>query len=155
MNNGINLLDPNKNKTTIVPARNMLIMRIIAGGLLFAVSVTSIVLFILVAVSPLPELRRQEASYRLTLSAAHPDMAKLALLDERTTAVSGLLSQRKSYEQILEFIQGKLSSDVAISTIQVDNKTMALTVDSRSLQSLDTFLNKLILSVQEKKGFSQ
>ncbi len=155
MSEGINLLDPNKKNENLLPAKRMQFMNYFAIGLLFIVSVSSVTLFILISLSPLPELKRQEQGLRNTLAQSSEDMAKLALLDERTGAIADLLEQRTSYDKTIELLQNKLPSNAAISSIRVDQKTLVVTVESNSLQSLDTFLNGMIGYVQGKEAFSQ
>jgi Tfp pilus assembly protein PilN len=155
MNENINLLDPNKKNTVLGPSKGMQGMRLFAGGLLFLVSVSAVIIFILVALSPLPALKREEASLRLTLASGHKDMLKLAYVDERTTTIDKLLNNRKAYDQILDSLQSNMPANVSISNIRVDNGAVALTVESKSLQSLDTYLSGLMQLVRDQKGFSQ
>lgn len=155
MSEGINLLDPNKNRATIVPIRRIESMRLIVAVLLFFVSVTSVILFILVAISPLSELQQQEQSLRLRLSQSKSDIAKLAFVNERTTTIDGVIKKRLSLDETMALIQSKLASNAKITAMRADKDTVTLTVQSRSLQSLNDFLNGLSTFVQEKKGFSQ
>lgn len=155
MSESINLLDPNKKNATSAPTKRLQIMRIVAVGMLFIVSVASVILFILVSLSPLPQLKSKEEALRLTLSQSSNDMAKLALVQERATSLEILLKERNQYEGILTMLQEKLPANADITSIRVDQNTMVLTVESRSLASLDSFLNGVIGYVQEKKAFSQ
>ena len=155
MNESINLLDPNKKTISSGFLRRMQVMRVITGGLLFIVSVSSVILFILVALSPLPSLQKQEQSLRLTLSQSKDDIVKLALINERTATVNNIITKRQSLDQTLALIQSKLSNDTTITAIQADKQSMTLTAESPSLQSLDNFLNGLMGFVQNKKSFSQ
>jgi hypothetical protein len=155
MNEGINLLDPNKENTPGVVNRRVLGLRAIAMGMLFLVSASSIILFILVTLSPLPELKKQETSLRATLATSHTDMAKLSLVNERAASIQTLLASRKSFDQTLELIQSKLPSGVDISAIQIDANIVSVTVESKSLKQLDDFINGLVGLVAEKNGFSR
>jgi Tfp pilus assembly protein PilN len=155
MNEGINLLDPNKQSKNSLPAKRLQLMRYFAIGMLFLVSASSVILFMLVSLSPLPELQRQEQELRLTLSQSSEDMAKLVLLDERATAIESLLQERKSYKEVLTLLQDTLSDNAQITSLRVDGQTLVVTVESRSLTSLDAFLNGLIGYVQQQKAFSQ
>jgi Tfp pilus assembly protein PilN len=155
MSEGINLLDPNKQGANTADAKRLQTMRFVAIGMLFIVSVSSVVLFMLVSLSPLPQLQQQEEELKVTLSQSGDDMAKLALLEERTTSIDALLKGRTSYEEILALLQSKLPSNAQITSIRLDQKTLVLTIESRSLNSLDSFLNGLISDVQNKKAFSQ
>ncbi len=155
MSEGINLLEPNKNTRPAVFLQRLQTMRVITIGLLFIISVSSVILFILVTLSPLPALQRQEQYLRQTLSASKNDIVKLAIVNGQTTSIEKLLTERKSLDQPLSLVQNKLSSDIVESQIQADNTNIVVTVESSSLQSLDTFLNGLVGYVQEKKAFSK
>lgn len=135
--------------------KRLQVMRALAVFMLFLVSVSAVALFILVALSPLPQLKEQERSLQLTLSGSRTEMGKLALIEERTTAIDTLLSKRKSYQKNLETIESKLPEGVDVTTLRVDESTMVVTVESKSLQLLDTFLSGVIDSVQKKEGFTQ
>jgi hypothetical protein len=155
MNEGINLLEPNKNSGSAISLRRIRKMRVLTIGLLFIISVSSVILFILVALSPLPALQRQEQFLRQTLSASKTSIVKLSLVNSQTDAVNRLLTQRKSFDKPIGLIQDKLSDDITVEQLQVDNDSMVITVESASLQSLDTFLNGLINYVHDKNTFSK
>lgn len=155
MNEGINLLDQNKKSSGFILPGHLQKMRIIVIGLLFIVSVSSIILFILVAFSPLPALQTQEKSLEQTLLLSKSDIVKLALVKERTTSISTLLSKRGNLDQTLSLVQDKVPANTTVTSLQVDSTGILLTAESSSLQDLDTFLNGLIQYVQEKKVFSQ
>jgi hypothetical protein len=154
MNEGINLLEPTQKKSSEIFLKRIQTTRFIMVGLLFIVSVASVILFILVTISPLPALQAQEQSLMQTLSQSKSDVVKYELLNERVEAISGVMKKRQSPDQTIALVQSKLPSDSKITAIKSDNKTMSLTIESPSLQSLDTFINGLINYVQEKKFFS-
>jgi len=155
MNEGINLLDPNRKKGPSLLLGRLKTTRTIVVGLLFIVSVTSVILFILVALSPLPALKKQEETLQQNLLLSKADMVKYALLQERTTEISGILAQRHTINQTIALIQSKLSSDTTVTAMQGSGNVLTLTVESPSLQSIDGFLNGLITLVQNKKTFKQ
>lgn len=155
MNEEVNLLGNSSKNTTLVPTKKLQTMRAFATILLFIISASSIVLFILVALSPLPELQRQEKTLREQLAASHAEMGKLALIDERVTNVSEILKHRRQFDKLLDLVQSTMAKDVRISSLRVDKNIIVLTVQSSSLKSLDNFLSGLIQAVQNKQGFSQ
>jgi len=155
MNEGINLLDPNKRKGPSVVLARLKTTRTLVMGLLFIVSVTSVILFILVALSPLPALQRQEATLNQNLTLSKTDMVKYALLQERTTDISSLLTKRHTLNQTISLIQSKLPNDISVTALQGDTGVLTITVESPSLQSIDSFLSGLISLVQAKKMFKQ
>lgn len=155
MSNGINLLDPHNKSDNALASKRVNAMRFTAIGLLFIVSASSIVLFLMVSLSPLPELKRQEHSLRLTLSEQSADIAKVAVLNERASAIDKVLKERKSYEEILKLLQEKLPSNVTINSLRVLDNSIVMTVESKSLTELDSFIVGLMQYIEEKKAFSQ
>lgn len=155
MNEGINLIDSNKKNTPIFFVHQMLTMRIIVVGLLFIVSVSSVILFILVDLSPLPTLQRQEQSLEQNLSLSKSDIAKLILVKDRTNAISQFLTKRQELDQTIGVIESKFTGNITVTAIQVSNTGTTISVESASLEDLDNFLNGLITLVQQKKAFSQ
>ncbi len=155
MNEGINLLEPNKKSSSVVILKHLQTTRIIVVSLLFLVSAFSVILFILVAISPLPTLKNQEQSLELNLLQSKNDIAKLALINDRTDGISHFLAKRQMLDQTLGVIESKLSGNSVVSAIQTNSSSIVVTVDSNSLQDLDNFINGLIVLVQQKKDFSQ
>lgn len=155
MSEGINLLDPNKQSTSSAILRRLRTMRVVMIGLLFFVSVASVMLFILVTLSPLPSLQKQEQSLRLTLAQSKNDMIKFSWVSEQASTIDTILANRHTIDQTIDLILSKLPSDTTVTAIQVQKNSMSLTIESQSLQSLDTFITNLIGIVQGKKVFSQ
>jgi hypothetical protein len=155
MNEGINLLEPNKKTTSAGFVRRIHIMRLIVVSLLFVVSVSSVILFILVALSPLPTLRQQEQTLEQNLSASKSDVVKLDLIKDRSASVSQFLAKRQDLSQLISVIQSKLTGDATVAAIQSSGGDLTVTVQSSSLEDLDNCLNGLIVLVQQKKVFSQ
>ena len=155
MNETINLLDPNKKTASFISVQNFQMMRLVVIGLLFIVSVSSVILFILVSLSPLPALQKQEQTLNQTLSQSRSEIAMIALVHERTSSITTFLSQRQMLDQTIELIESKFSGDMKVTSLQMTNSGTVITVESSSLQNLDNFLNGLIVFVQQKKGFSQ
>jgi hypothetical protein len=155
MNEGINLLlDPKKSSGPSALFRRLQKVRLFAVGLLFLVSVVSVILFILVTISPLPTLQKQEQFLRQSLTASKDDIAKLNIVEAQTDIIDQLVNKRQSIDKPISLVQSKMTSDMSVTEIQTDKATMSLTVESSSLQSLDTFLNALAAYVQSKNTFS-
>jgi hypothetical protein len=155
MNEGINLLAPNKNKGSGDLLRRIQKMRFLTIALLFIVSVSSVILFILVALSPLPALQKQAQSLQQSLATSKDSIVKLTLVNSQTDSISQLLTKRKSFELPLRLIQDKFSGDMKIEQLQMDDSIVLITVESSSLHSVDTFINGLANYVQEKNTFSK
>lgn len=154
MSNTINLLDDKKNKV-LAKTDSLRALRLSAISFLFIVSALSVILFILISLSPLPNLRNQERLAIATLSQYHTDMVKLFWVKERTDTIATFLAKRTSYDKSLEAIQSKLPDGVEVQSLEVEKNTVSLTVSSNSLDLLNTFVSNLTTSVNEKKNFSQ
>lgn len=155
MNEGINLLDPDKKGSSTHFVHHIQKMRLFVLGLLFIVSVSSVILFTMVEISPLPQLRTQEQNLQQSLMQSQNDIVKLSIVNERMSSITSLLRTRPMLDQPLGLIEDKLSGDSTVTDIQSDDQTMTITVESPSLQSLDSFINGLVGYAQEKKGFSK
>ena len=155
MNERINLLDQNKDTGPSDFLKRLHTMRLVTVGLLFIVSVSSVILFILVTLSPLPALQQKEKTLEQTLSQSKNDIVKLALVNNQTDAVNGLLKKRGTLDVPLGQVLTKMPGDMQVTEIRTDSKNMLLTVASPSLQSFNTFLNALVGFAQDKKFFNK
>lgn len=155
MSESINLLDPNKNSASGFSLKRIHTMRFLAMSFLFLVSVSSVILFILVALSPLPQLQRQEQSLKLTLAESRSAIAQHALVNERIDTITTVIDSRVSLEETITLIQQNLPSNVAVSALKADNHSVSVTVESASLDALDTFVKTMTDLGQDENGFSQ
>ena len=114
-----------------------------------------IIFFILIALSPIPELRKKEKIASFNLSVAHPDIVKLFIIKERAQRIAKLIANRPNYDNILGNIQEKLPSGVSVHSVEIDKKHFSITLSSNSLQQLDVFLNELGKNNASEKEFSQ
>src|SRR6266403_164076 len=143
MNKGINLFKAERKISVNVASQKLTILRFVAVGLLFITSAFSIVLFLLIYLSPLPDLQKQEKTLLTTLSTSHPDIAKLFLINDRLKSSENIINKRKNFDQLLELVRQRMPSDVSIAAMTMNKETISITVLSSSMVSLDNFLNNL------------
>lgn len=155
MSKGINLLGAEKQISVKKASRKIKLVRTVAIGLLFGVSGLSIVLFLLIALSPLPSLQKQEQNALNTLVQYHPDVAKLFLVKERIKASELILATRSNFDQTLNKITEKIPGNATITGLTMNTDEISVTVTSTSLASLDTFLNSLVAATEAKEYFSK
>jgi hypothetical protein len=155
MNSRINLLGQKKQTLDTATARKIKVFRTIAMVMLFGVSALSIILFILIAVSPLPALKIQEQQSRDTLANYHPDIAKLALVDDRLRTAVQVLNKRPNFDKMFDTVKEKMPSGIVTTGVSIDGNSISLTVSSPSLSLLDTFLNNLMTAAENKRDFSK
>jgi len=154
MNSGINLIGE-KSKTQKVVLTRLKMLRIIAISLLFIVSVSSVSLFMLITLSPLPTLQSQEKAAIASLSQQRTEIAKLAVVNERSDTIAGILQKRPNFDETIDFIKGKLPRGVTITAFEVDKSTLSVTLSSKSLALLNQFLNNLLQSANETQKISR
>lgn len=155
MSKGINLLGTEKQISVKIGSRKLKLLRITALSLLFGVSGLSIVLFLLIALSPLPTLQKQEQSALEKLSQYHPEIAKHILIQERLKNSEQILAKRSVFDQTFSKIKSRLPANITITGITMNAHEISVTVASSSLIALDTFLNSLIASAENKEDFSK
>jgi len=154
MNNNINLLDFKSKINTTRSDTKQRNLRIIAISLLFIVSVFSAIILILVALSPLPQLKKQQKIASFNLSLAQADIIKLALVKDRVSSIKLILDKRRYYDRTLETLQSKLPSGVVIENISIKQNNMSFTLSSNSLLLLDNFLNTITNPDESGKEYS-
>jgi hypothetical protein len=153
MSSGINLIST-KSQSSFAPFLNRLkVLRFLAIGLLFFVAVCSMILFILISLSPLSALKQQEQTSLSTLAGYHTDIARLMILRERTDSIAGIISKRTDYTKVIDVIRNKLPSDSSITALQVGDKHVSVTISSPSLASVDSFVNGLVSETGINKPF--
>lgn len=142
--NSINLLDSKDKTAPTYNVANQRMLRRIAVGLLFLVSTCAVIVYILIAVSPLPELKRQRKAASLNLSLSSKEIIKLSLIKERTDNITQLISKRPKTDKVLEEFQNKLPANVEIESMKIKKKNLIVVVSSKSLFSLNTFLAEIM-----------
>lgn len=157
MSKGINLLGAEQQLSAKIGlgSRRLKRLRAVAVWFLFGISGASIVLFLLIALSPLPAVQEQERQALATLSQYHPDVAKLLLINDRIKESEIILAKRSKFDQTLEKIKNKMPPEASITGMTLNSNEILITVTSSSLVALDTFLNNLITATEEKQDFSK
>src|SRR5258706_16470793 len=114
MNSGINLLG-NKKQISVSPAiKKLRLVRGIAIILLSFVAFSSMVLFLLIAFSPLPALQKQEQNAIQTLAQYHPDVAKIALVNDRLDTSSQIVNKRNNFDQVLLSVRNQMPTELSV-----------------------------------------
>jgi hypothetical protein len=153
MNKDINLLGNVKKPNEVLRTR-IRYLRYLAVSLLFLVSTASVVLFILIAFSPLPALQKTEQEALTELSQYHPKIAKYLFLNERLTKLQEMMKERRTFSGALLLAEQELPQGASITGAGMEDKTVRITIASKSLLPMDTFINSLIIRTEEKKLIS-
>lgn len=145
-----NQVNPNEVKTTA-----KLTLRTFAFIILFGVSFLSIVLFTLIALSPLPQLQEREADEKKNLTVFRAKIARLAVAKERASAITAIMNTRHVYTKDIAAITALIPGKTTVDGIKLENKIVTLTVSSNSLEYLDHFLQNVIDTYKDKKTYAK
>ncbi len=115
-------------------------LRLAAVSLLFIVGTFSIILFFLIASSPLPGLRKEENTAKFEIDALHQKMAKYFVLNDQLRRILAVLKERPSYDRLIYALQKNLPSGMKVTTLKMDDKTVSLTFSSANLSDFNGFL---------------
>jgi Tfp pilus assembly protein PilN len=155
MNNDINLLDYRSKTEAQKESERQKALRKIAVGGLFFVSALSIMIFILIALSPLPELERQQEIASVNLSNSSADIIKLELARERAVSIRELIQKRKKYNEILENLRRMLPANTTFTTMSIEENSINFSVSSSSLFAIDNFMSQLKSQGADQYGYSE
>ncbi|HEX8931989.1 MAG TPA: hypothetical protein VF810_02435, partial [Patescibacteria group bacterium] len=136
MNKGINLLRPEERIVIKSDYFRLGLLRVIALSMLFSIAAVSVVLFLLIALSPLPTLQKQEQSALDTIAKFHPDIAKLFIVEDRLNNSQVVLNNRKNFDQSLSKIKEKMPSSLAVTALTINKDKASVTVASSSLAGM-------------------
>jgi|WetSurMetagenome_2_1015567.scaffolds.fasta_scaffold97047_2 hypothetical protein len=152
MSKNINLI--RNDKTGLASANNKhIVLRITAVIILFTVSFLSVMMFILIALSPLPSLKETEKSESTQLSYFNDLIVKVLLTKDRLTQVNKLINSRPVYSKSLQFIQKYLTADSTIEEVNLKEKIVSVTVASTNLQPLAILTDDIKRSNDLSKSF--
>ncbi len=155
MAKNINLLTDKREGNVPLVFKKQKFLRTIAVLMLFSVSAISIVIFILIALSPLPQLKQEEENLKNNLVEKKADIAKLFIIKERLSVAKSIIDERSNFHSEIEKLQAKMPVGVSVTSIDISDELISVTVSSRSLSLLNTFLDQIISAVTDRKEFSK
>jgi hypothetical protein len=155
MNNNINLLGHKDQIVVPRASQKLKLLRVIAVLLLFSISAASVILYILIYFSALPSAQQREQSALSTIAEAHPQMQKIALIQDRINGISVIMAQRNQYEKVIGSIQNKMPPGLDVYELNISKKNATITVTGTSLDLMETFLNNVVDATGPKKEYTQ
>lgn len=119
-------------------------LRMVALIILFFVGGVAIIFFILDFSSPLNSIKSEQDAVLSSITAENQKAVKLAIVNERATAINRLKIERPDYLGVLNTAMSTLPSGVSASGLDIDESSVSITVASPSLLSLNNFLNGVL-----------
>lgn len=143
MNKDINLIRSKTQTPFAVLLDKISIIRLLSFGTLFIVSALSICFFLLVSFSPLPNIQKEEKQKIAVLQSLRTRTSTLLGVQDRLINIQTFLPARPNLDRFIQSLKKQLATDLSMDTLQIDHKTIDITVSTPSLESLNSFLTSL------------
>ncbi len=138
--------------------RALTITRYVAIGLMFLVTASSGALFFLNIQSPLSQLVEREKQLLASLSTYDKRANTYMVTGERLNSISSLLSKRTDYGNYMDILLRQAGSGTIVDGFVLSEKTvktLTLTVSSRSLLSINTYIDNISKLAEDQKLFKR
>jgi len=143
MNSGINLLQT-KGKDADVNSKVLLGYRIVSVVLLCIVLLSGVTFLVMKLQSPLPKLKGEERNLRRNLTAFARRQTKVDIIQNRLLYINNIIKSRTKYDEIIDIIDTEIPSGAALESLEIDKKTVYVTVASSSLSDINSAYEKII-----------
>jgi Tfp pilus assembly protein PilN len=141
MTNQINLLGP-ISRGGVIP-RYIRILHSIALVLLFVVPTLAVILYIFIALSPLPSLNKQEQDSLSQLSNYRQQFVQLLYIRQRAGDIQTIIETRPDYDVLLETLRNEVPAGLGITAYTIGLNTASITVTGNSLALINEFMRNL------------
>ncbi|CAN5179452.1 hypothetical protein BH09PAT1_BH09PAT1_7710 [soil metagenome] len=155
MSSEINLLYSKKQLRRYKLTTQVRLIRFIALGILFLVTIVSMVFFFLVIASPLGGLKKQEAQLIQGLNQSQETIRQETLISLRMNDISTITQKRSNYDQILSSLISKLPQGVSLDDFSAEKKQATIIVSAASVTDLEKYISILGAFVGNKTYFSR
>ena len=155
MNEHINLLDTTTNRNFAHVLNRLRLLRFVAVGFLFLVATSSIMLFLIIAFSPLPRLQQEEERYVETLNAGEyrAKMDKYFYINSRLKDIGTLLSKRPDVVASYEIIERAFTPSIDVNFLDIAENSITVNLASFSLSDIEQVVDNLSQQAEEDERF--
>jgi hypothetical protein len=101
-------------------------------------------IFVLNFTLPLDSVKKEQVTTASNIAIFHKKLVTYTLIADRVKNISNILSQRGNYLPQVNDILGKIPTDVSIDGLDIDTGTIAISVSSTSLVSLNKFIDDMV-----------
>jgi len=153
MNNGINLVVKRVEPQAALLQKRIKLLRIIALSGLGLVTLVSIVLFIMIIASPLPNLREKESNLFTSLNQENSKIQRVVFVDKQLDHIQNILATRTKLPAVLSDVLTSMSG-IRIVTYSSTPKAIEMTLETTQLSQIESLLNTLTVLSEQGKIFS-
>lgn len=127
------------------------VFRTIAVVMLTCITLASGVLFVMIAASPLPQLRQEEQRLFASLNESNSTIQRSILIDKQLEHVDSILTSRSELPVTMREILSNTPPSLTIISYTATDDQFEVTIQATSLSEIDSFFNSLrVLAEQEK-----
>ena len=150
MNANINLL-LRTNEESLKRRKRIKILNFAAVGSLLSVGLISLGIFILIQVINPGSIRKEQENVSRKLTQLQSRQAKLFVLNNRIENIDKILKTRKNLSKTMSGLLAKIPSNLSLNDFEVDDKSVIITGQSKSLSVIGEFINNLTDMVHKKE----
>lgn len=143
MSADINLSIRKKQEKGFITSSQVHKLRLVALIFLFGVAALSAGLFLIIAASPLPQLREEEQRASETLKSQQSKFGKYLLLREQLSAIQVLLNTRPDLRKTIEVVFAIIPQGLQVSGIEISEKHISMGVSTASLDAISSFFQSI------------
>lgn len=150
MNANINLL-LHTDEESLKRKRRIKILNFVAVAALLGVGLISLSLFILIQAANSESIKKQQEDVLGKASQFQSRQAKLFILNNRVENIEKILKIRKDIAKTMRGLLTKIPGNLSIDDFEVDDKSVIITGQSKSLSAIGEFINNLTDMVHKKE----
>jgi competence protein ComGC len=143
MNNNINLIS-NQNVELEKELRRLKRFRLISIICLIAVSLVSVLVFVLNLTLPLESVKKEQNTTAANISLLHKKLVTYTLITDRVKNISNILSQRGNYIPQVNEILGNVPTDLSVDGLEIQTGQVSISVSGTSLLPINKFIDDMV-----------
>lgn len=122
-----------------------------AAVFLICVGLISLVIFLLIQAVNTAALKREQEEILAKMSQFQNRQARLFILNDRIQNIDQILSGRKDFAKTMNNLLTKIPSNLSIDNFELDDGSIVIAGQSKSLSTIGEFINNLTDMVRNKE----
>lgn len=151
----INLAIAKKRNTSKISDKNIKYLRLFAVSFLSIVGLFSVMLFIIIATSPIGKLREERSAIESSFSNSNTEYGKYVLTKSRLSKVDSLKKSRNDFTSTYDILQREKPVSLNFVSINIAEESMQLGIESASVNDLENFLEYIQTKAEDNSLPSQ
>lgn len=150
MSNNINLLI-RTDEGSLKRRKRIRILNLIAVAMVVGVGLISLSIFIMIQAINLGSIEKRREDVLAKLSQYQIRQANLFVANDRVENIEKILATRKDFAKTMNGLLIKIPGNLSVDSFELDNKTVIINGQSKSLFAIGEFINNLTDMVRNKE----